>query len=279
MRIIFAIKEISKKLSADNISGYAAQSCFYLVLSFFPFILLLLSLIRFLPISYYTFLLAMKEVTPIHIHPLLDGIMSDLFERSSATLTFATAIGTLWASSKGFMSLMGGLNSVYHIKETRNWIIQRLISTIYTLVFLIIILLSLILLVFGNQLLVFTSQYTPHLSAFILAILDEKLIIFPAMLMLFFMIMYKFVPSRNSSFFKEFPGAVLATIGWYLFSYCYSLYVDFSPNFSYMYGSLTAFIFSLVWIYSCMIIMFFGAEFNTLIDTQIITHHLFHREK
>ena len=157
MRILFALKEISNKLSKDNITGYAAQSCFYITLSFFPFIMLLLTLIRFLPVKYDTIISILNEISPPQLHSFLDGIVKELFEKSSLTLTSVTAVATIWASGKGIMSLMQGLNSIYGIKETRNFLVQRLIATFYTLIFLIIIVFSLVVLVFGNQLLNFIT--------------------------------------------------------------------------------------------------------------------------
>jgi len=76
MRILFALKEISNKLSKDNITGYAAQSCFYITLSFFPFIMLLLTLIRFLPVKYDTIISILNEISPPQLHSFLDGIIN-----------------------------------------------------------------------------------------------------------------------------------------------------------------------------------------------------------
>lgn len=47
-------------------------------------------------------------------------------------------------------------------------------------------------------------------------------------------------------------------------SYIFSIYVDFSSGLSYMYGSLTSIIITMLWLYFCMNIFFFGAELNVL---------------
>ncbi|SEV96618.1 YihY/virulence factor BrkB family protein [[Clostridium] fimetarium] len=278
MRILFALKEITNKLSKDNITGYAAQSCFYITLSFFPFIMLLLTLIRFLPVKYDTIISILNEISPPQLHSFLDGIVKELFEKSSLTLTSITAVATIWASGKGIMSLMQGLNSIYGIKETRNFLVQRLIATFYTLIFLIIIVFSLVVLVFGNQLLRFITIKFPNIAFITYAFMNQKYLIFPSVLMLFFLCLYIFIPNRRkTSIFNEFPGALIAAVGWFLFSYFYSLYVNNTPNFSYMYGSLTTFVFALVWLYCCMIILFFGAEINTFIHHKIISASMFKR--
>ena len=125
-------------------------------------------------------------------------------------------------------------------------------STVYTIALLVLIIATLLLLVFGNQLIGLIEVFIPRLAVILSAILNNR------------------IPTRKSSITKEFPGAVFSAVGWYGFSYCYSLYVAHSPNFSYMYGSLTTLIFALVWIYVCMLILFLGAELNTLIASQTL---------
>lgn len=277
MKILKALKEILDKLSRDNISGYASQSCFFIILSFFPFIMLLLTLIRFIPVKYDTLVSIIERMTPLQMHDFIDKSFTEIFEKSSFTLTSVTAVATLWAAGKGFMSLMQGFNTIYGIKETRNIIIQRFLACLYTVLFMFIILLSLVLMVFGNQLLLFISFKFPNTAFAVEAIMHLKNLIYPCILMVFFLCMYKFIPSRKTKFSREIPGAIVATVGWFIFSYSYSLYVNVAPNFSNMYGSLTTFVFALVWLYFCMNILFFGAEFNTFLERKIIQPEIFHR--
>lgn len=278
-RILFMIKEISNKISRDRITNYAAQSCFYIVLSFFPCLLVLMSLVHYLPISPETLISLVHDIAPSPLEPMLETLIADVYANSSFTLLSVTAVGTLWAAGKSFMAIIQGLNIIYEAPKERNWIIQRFMSTIYTLVFLAVILTSLILLVFGNKLANLLSYFVPRLSIVLDAILSNKMLLFPCILIIIFMAIYKYIPNRKSSIAKEFPGALIAAVGWCLFSYFYSLYVDYSPNFSYMYGSLTTLIFALIWLYICMIILFFGAEFNTFLSKKLLIPLRFKRKK
>lgn len=270
-RLYFMIMEISRKLSKDNISGYAAQSCFYIVLSFFPSLLLIMSLIQFIPVTADYMIKVINEIAPMQLSSVLSNIITDLYTNTTVTFTFISAIATLWAAGKGFMAIIKGFDVIYEVNKKRNWFVQRLLSTIYTLLFIIIILATLLLLVFGNQLVELSSSVAPRFSTFLAAVMDSRAILFPGGLLLLFLFMFKFIPNRKSSIAKEFPGALIAALVWYLFSYFYSIYVNYSPNFSIMYGSLTTLIFALVWLYFCMIILFFGAEFNTFITKKYFT--------
>lgn len=270
-RLIFMIEEISRKLSKDDITGYAAQSCFYIVLSFFPCLLLIMSLIRFLPVDASTLIEMINNLAPSQLAPLLTGIINDLYTNSSFTFTFVTIIGALWAAGKGFLALIKGFDQIYEVRKQRNWLILRSMSIVYTIIFIVVIVATLLFIVFGNQLLILIQSFAPGLASLLSSILNNRLIFFPCILLLLFIFMYRFIPNRKSSIAREFPGALISALGWYLFSFFYSLYVNHSPNFSIMYGSLTTMIFALVWIYSCMVILFFGAEFNTFIDKKYLT--------
>jgi len=84
-------------------------------------------------------------------------------------------------------------------------------------------------------------------------------------LSIFFLIIYLVIPNRKSNFFYELPGALLSAVGWTGFSYLFSFYIDNMGNYSYTYGSLTAIIICMLWLYACMYIMFIGAEVNVVL--------------
>lgn len=280
MRIVFSINEILDKIKKDDLSGYAAQSSYFMLLSFFPFVALLLSLIKFLPVEYDAFIEILNDILPSYFKDEILGLFSDMYNNFSVTLTSVSAIVTLWAAGKGFVSLMKGFNAIHGIEENRNFIVRRAIASIQTLLFLIIIGALLIFVVFGNKLLEFTSRFFPYVALVIGSVIEIKWLFFPALLTLFFLIVFKFIPSRRLPLIRQLPGAVISSIGWYGFSAIYAVYVDNSGRSSIsMYGSLTTLIFALIWLYSCMLILFFGAEFNTLIERKIISVHFYRKKR
>ena len=215
-----------------------------------------MSLFKFLPLTEDALLLMLKGVIPVQLEPFLVSIIEDLYDNSSAALTSITTVATIWAAGKGFLAIMQELNIIYDTQKKRNWLLQRLMSTVYTIALLVLIIATLLLLVFGNQLIELIEVFIPRLAVILSAILNNRMILFPSFMILLFLLMYLFIPTRKSSITKEFPGAVFSAVGWY--------------GFSYMYGSLTTLIFALVWIYVCMLILFLGAELNTLIASQTL---------
>jgi len=264
-RFILLIKRIVNKLSKDNIGSYSAQSCFYITLSLVPFLLLLMSLMKYLPISPDNIITIMQSVIPKQIMPVISDIIYDIYNNSSIAIISLTTLIAIWSAGRGFTSIMKGLNTIYGTSRGSNWFISRILSSLYTVIFLFSIIASLILLVFGEKIVSIITLFLPALGRILSLIINNSNLLFPTALALIFLIMYKFIPNRKTTILNELPGAVLASAGWILYSFFYSLYVNYSSNFSTMYGSLATLVFAMIWLYFCMNIIFWGAEINSFI--------------
>jgi membrane protein len=89
---------IYKKFSRDEIAVYAAQASFFIVIAAFPFIMLLLTLLLFIPSVNQSDLLAfLIRITPEMVHSILVSIVSDLYIKSPGTVVSLTAVTALWS--------------------------------------------------------------------------------------------------------------------------------------------------------------------------------------
>lgn len=272
-RILFTVQETAKKINEDKITAYAAQTCYYLLLSFMPFIIALINIIHYFPVTSSDLLDLLENIIPQEFHPMLINIFTDIESSSSVALLSLTAIGLLWSAGKGFMTIKRCLNKINNCEYNRSWFIQRIFSSLYALILLLSIAASLLIIVFGEHLIAFLQNRLASLGGkFIVinAIFSNRLFLVPALLTLFFSVMYTFIPNKKKHIIEEIPGAFIASIGWFLFSELYSLYITYMVKYSYTYGSLTTFMLLLIWMYICIIILFFGAEFNTLIEKNIL---------
>lgn len=276
LSIIRLIQAFSKKLRDDYVGAFSAQAAFFLLISAFPFAMFLLTLLNYLPFSTPEILLTVKEVFPDTISEFFSGLLAELLEKSSGTILSVTAVAALWSSSKGFYALVRGLNSVYKSASRRNYIVTRLLSALYTLLFAVLIIIVLIIFVFGNQVYLWCINHFPLLADLALLIISIRTIVGLCLMILFFTIMYITVPNRKSSFWAELPGAILTSAGWLLFSYLFSFYIDNISNYSATYGSLTAIVLCMLWLYACMYMLFIGAEVNQILSNPVI-HKAFRR--
>lgn len=276
IHLFFIIKSITQKINDDKVSVYAAQSSFFILVSFIPCLIFLCTLIQYTPITEQMLLNAFSEIVPSQLEPLVASIVNEIYSRSSVALISITAIVTLWVAGKAFIGITEGLNSIYGITETRFYLLRRIKASIYTLILLVVMVICLVFLVFGNVILSLTQETFPVVNIFIEQLLRHKTILMQCFLTLFFMFLYKYIPNRKGSLIRELPGALFAGIGWQLFSYVYSLYINYSSGFMLMYGSLATIVFALLWLYFCISIVFYGAELNTFIEKKIIHLPKFH---
>lgn len=267
--IIRLIGFISRKIRDDHVAAYSAQAAFFIIISFFPFIMLLLSIVRYFPIEESVMLRLFTTVFPSAVNSMMVSIIDQIYNTtSSSTLISITAITTLWSAGKGFLAIMKGLNSVYGIEETRHYFLQRAIAAVYTLIFAIMLIMTMGLFVFGNRLYFWIERKLPVIRDTAFVIISFRTILGLISLIIFFLIIYVVIPNRKAKISKELPGAMLCAAGWMGFSYAFSFYIDNYSSYASMYGSLTAIVLFMLWMYFCMYILFLGAECNLLFENK-----------
>ena len=256
-----------ERMRKDHVSAYAAQAAYFLIMSFIPFVLFLTAIVQYTPLTYREVRQAIMSVVPENLQGFVLNIVAEVFSKSAAVLPLS-ALVALWSSVKGMQALINGLNTIYHVKETRNWLVNRIYSMFYMFLFVLALIASLLLLVMGNRIHVLISGYVPFLGNVIGRILGAKTFLVFVMLFFVFLVLYRYLPNRRASLKSQVPGAFLTAVAWSVFSYLFSLYFTFFPDFSIMYGSLSTLILVMVWLYFCMNLLLYGAEINAYFESQ-----------
>ena len=273
----FQCKHIWDRCVKDEITVYAAQASFFIVTAFFPFIMLLLTLIQFLPnVGKSDLLSVMVRIMPKMLHSLVVSIVDDLYIKSPGTILSVTALTALWSASKGMLGIERGLNRIYGDFKHRNYVLQRLLCSLYTLLFMLVCIMSLVLLIFGKNIERLLFRFLPVFAPAARLVISLRSLFALAVFLLTFVGLYTIVPSRKQKPRQQLPGAVFTAVGWLAFSYAFSIYFTHFSNFSYMYGSLTAIVLLMLWLYICICILFIGAELNGFLNREhILTRNRF----
>ena len=256
-----------ERMSMDHVSAYAAQAAYFLIMSFIPFVLFLTAIVQYTPLTYREVRQAIIGVVPENLQGFVLNIVAEVFSKSAAVLPIS-ALMALWSSGKGMQALINGLNTIYHVKETRNWLVNRIYSMFYMFLFVIALIASLLLLVMGSRIHILISDYIPFLGNMIGRILNAKTFLVFVMQFLVFLVLFRYLPNRRASLKSQVPGAFFTAVAWSVFSYLFSLYFTFFPDFSIMYGSLSTLILVMVWLYFCMNFLLYGAEVNAYFEKE-----------
>lgn len=262
-----AVKEImnfADRVTENHTGAYAAQSAYFFMLSMIPIILLLLTIVQYTPVTKADVMTAAVQVFPEkNMQDFMVGIVNQVYNQSRTTIPI-TALVALWSAGKGVLAMSTGLNCAYKSRETRNYVHLRIRASLYTIIFIIAIVLGLVLSVFGNSISLFINARFPFLMETTEFILQMRTVATFVILLGFSLVIYKFLPNRKDKFLHQLPGAVFTSIGWLLISFVFSMYLTIFQRFSGLYGSMTAIILVMLWLYFCMYAMLLGGLLNCM---------------
>ena len=171
-KIIRDIWGFSRSISEKHVPAYAAQAAYFIILSFIPFILLLMTSIRYTQLNREEVVGAIMQVIPDNLHEFIQGIVDEVYNKS-VSIVPVSAVMAIWSSGKGVQALTNGFNCIYSVYETRNYILTRIRSAAYTLLFVIGIILTLTLQVFGNTLQRELRRHFPFLNKLVSMIISQ----------------------------------------------------------------------------------------------------------
>ena len=266
MKLFASIAAISTKIKHDKINAFAAEAALFLIMSFIPFLILLMLLVKYTPLTEQMIISALESVLPPAFVPYITINVHKVYSDVNHAALFIVIISILWAAGKGFVSLIDGLNAVFGIKDEHNWIIKRLFAILHTLIFLVIIVLCVVIYVLGYKINSFLELKAPFVTRITNRILQFRALIMVIILTLLFTFLYVAIPNRHTKIKRQFPGALFSAVGWVGFSYFFSLYLKYSSNISIIYGSLTTIVCVMLWLYTCMYIFLMGAEINLYVE-------------
>ena len=128
------IRGFLNRIKEDQVSAYADKMAYFVVLSFIPFILCLTTIVRYTPLTYGMMREAILGFVPRSFQSVVLDVIAEVYGRSNAILPIS-AVVALWTAGKSVQSLLNGLNTIYHVKETRNWLAGRIYSVFYMVAF------------------------------------------------------------------------------------------------------------------------------------------------
>ena len=252
-------------LSGLHIPQLAANTGYFIVLSVFPALLLVLSGLRYTALSLEDLLELMASVLPQTVMGTVRGLIHSVYRNASGTVAGLSALTALWSASRGIYGLLTGLNAIYGVAEDRGYFFTRAISVLYTFAFEVVILLTLVLQVFGNTIVSFLHGIRHPAIQLVMNLLDLRLLFLMVLQTLLFTLMFMALPNRRNRFWESLPGGLLCSIGWMVFSNLYSIYVTHFSGYANIYGSVYAIAVSMLWLYCCLEILFFGGALNRLL--------------
>lgn len=249
-------------LARQRIGIHAAGAGYFIVLSIFPLLVLVLALLRYTGLQVETLTDLLSGFLPQALMPSARRLILSTYQNTSGAVISLSALTGLWSASRGIFGLLTGLNAIYEVQENRGYFYTRTISVLYTFLFLLMLLATLVLNVFGTTLLQKLHFENLTLLQFLWDLVDWRFVLMLLLQTGLFSAMFMALPNRRNTFRQSLPGAVLASAGWLIFSNLYSVYVRNFSGYANIYGSVYMVALSMLWLYFCISIVFYGGALN-----------------
>lgn len=269
------VRTLVSESADDRVPGLAAETAFFGVLSLFPGLLILTSLLGLLDVVIGGDVAteARDRVTGAMNAVLTDRAsgavrsVAELFEGShGGVLTFAT-IGALVSLSGAFASIVGALNLAYDTEEHRSWWQRRLLGLLLGVATVVVVVLLVVVLVVGPLL-----GQGPELAelvglgAVFAALWD--LLRLPIVLLgatLWALALFHLAPNRRTRWREAVPGALLTAVLWVVATGGFSLYLRLVGDQNPVLGAFGGGIIVMTWAYLLSLALLVGGELNAIL--------------
>lgn len=256
------VKLLWHRIEEDDLPGLSAQLAYFFLLSLFPLLIVLFTVLPYIPIENQDILGMIRGFAPAEAMNLIEKNINEMMSHRNGGLLSFGIIGTIWSASAGINAIVIALNKAYDVKESRSYIVSQGMAILLTFGMIFVFILALILPVFGREIGIFLFSQFGFKKEFIQVWDTLSWLVSAIILFLIFTGLYWVAPNIKLRCRSAFPGAAFATIGWIISSLGLSFYVANFNSFSFMYGSIGAIIVLMTWLYISAFIIILGGEIN-----------------
>ena len=265
------LNRLFEMISSRKVAVYAGASDCFVFISLVPITMLLVSFIKYLPFSQEDVMRVFELTVPPTAYRIISVIVASLYNSGSTVITISVLL-TLFYASRAMRSLMTGLDEVYSAKRRDSIVGFFLKACLYMLELVLLIVLSLSIVVYGKQILLLLRGWFPAdplLAQIWSSARYLRYVLVIVLLVISFMLIYRFVPAGKRSLLRQFPGALFSAFAWVVFSLLFSVYVSVSNHLG-AYGYIGTVMVAMMWMYYCLMFLLIGGCINVLLEERRI---------
>jgi membrane protein len=263
------VKRTVTEFSEDNMTDWAAALTYYGLLSLFPALIALVSIIGLVGDPATTTKTITEMVTKLGPSSAADTfagpIKSITSHRGAAGILFVVGLATaLWSASGYVGAFMRAANVIYETPEGRPFWKLRPLQILVTLVMLVLLAMVAMALVLTGPV---VKAVADPLGISSTAVSIWNIAKWPVLLIVvvtMFAVLFYSAPNVKLAGFKWVtPGAVLAIVVWLVASAAFAFYVANFGSYDKTYGTLGGVVCLLVWLWLTNIALLLGMELNS----------------
>lgn len=254
---------MKRRMDRANLSLVAAGGAFFAMLSLFPGLAAVITLLGFLatPETVQEGLVMVKDFMPAEAFSLIETQISRLVQTNSSALGWATVISTLaalWSARRGTDAVIRAVNAVYDA-PMRGGVRAAAVAVMITFALVLVATIAILMMLVLPVLLAFLplgpyAGFALELARWVMAL---------AVVLSGIWVLYRFSPNCKGARVRWInPGSVLTVLVWAMGSWAFSYYLANFGNYNQVYGSIGAVIALLMFLYITIFVVLLGATLN-----------------
>jgi len=264
------LKRTFGEFKEDNLTDWAAALTYYGIVSIFPALIALVSILGLIGQSATKPLLDnLGSFAPGPAHEILSNALHGLTQsRSPAGILFIVGLaGAIWSASGYIGAFIRASNVIWDVEEGRPIWRTIPLRVVVTIVMLVLLAASAFAVVVTGPLADRIGKLLGIGGAAVTAWDIAKWPVLILVVSLMFSVLYYASPNVRQPGFKWVtPGGILAVVVWILASAAFGLFVANFGSYNKTYGSLGAIVIFLVWLWLTNVAILLGAELNAEIE-------------
>ena len=268
--LFYILKFLAKGIQENPITTRASSLSFHFFIALFPTIIFIFTVIPYIPVDNFQeqLLLQLEILLPTDAYQLTRTTIEDIISQPRGGLLSFGFITALLFATNGVNAIMQALNESYFIDKKRNFIKQRLVALVLTLVLVLVMLTTVSTYILNTFFIDYLGTIDISENVLLFWSNFSRFIILPAMFYISTSFIYFSAPMANTKWNLFSAGSTLATIIMLAASFGFATYVNNFGQYNKLYGSIGTLIVIMLWIYINSLILLLGFELNAVINKQ-----------
>lgn len=255
-------KALLKRFGDAEVSNNAIVLSYYSLLSVFPAVMFLGSILPLLNIRASTALAYIKTAVPPAIYEILGPIVKDFLERGNGGVLSLGVLLTLYSASQAVAAFRGAINRAYGIDKPQNSIVNRIIAFMLTIAIVVVMAALIVLFSFSQAVIQYLTPILKLPTNWFDVIGQVKWPLTLVGIFVGLVALYYLAPNVKVRLKYVLPGAIIATIGSMLLSQLFSFYLQYFAKSVTSYKTLGTFIVIMFWLNFSAMILLLGGVIN-----------------
>jgi membrane protein len=252
-------------LRNGTVNMRASSLSFSFFLALFPTVIFVFTLIPYIPIKGFQDALFnfIQTMMPKAAFDATKDTIVDIVRKHHGKVLSVGFASTLYFSTNGFNAMINSFNATYHVIETRNWFMQRLVSLFMAIVTVVILAAAIAIFIYSERGIHLLNHNHRKIAHYLIPI--GKWVVLSILSFCLISFNYYAGPKRKHGWKFFSAGSTLATIFIIVASLLFAYYVNTFGKYNKLYGSIGTLVVVMMWIYINSFILLLGFDLNASI--------------